>query len=153
MLGDDRVRFCLGCEKNVFNLSALPREEAEALLQARMGGEMCVRFYERSDGTILTQDCPVGAKKKQRKKLALAVAGAGVLAAAAATTFLRSAPRRSTTQGMVAQPAPDEPSVPPLPVEPAPREVKGERVPVMMGLVAPVPQPRPQPKGRTPLTR
>jgi len=169
MLGDDRVRFCLGCEKNVFNLSAMPRQEAEALLQARLGGEMCVRFYERSDGTILTQDCPVGVKKKQRRKLALAVAGAGAMAAAAATTFLRA----TTTQGVAAptgepsfdgrapigvevQPLPVETAIPPIlpvPPEPAPREVKGERLPVMMGVMARTPRPMPHPKGRTPPTR
>src|SRR5579859_2564175 len=32
MIGDDRVRFCLKCDKNVFNLSAMPREDAERLL-------------------------------------------------------------------------------------------------------------------------
>ena len=166
MLGDDRVRFCLGCEKNVFNLSAMPRQDAEALLQARLGGEMCVRFYERSDGTILTQDCPVGVKKKQRRKLALAVAGAGAMAAAAATTFLRA----TTTQGVAApmgepsfdgrapigvevQPLPVETAIPPIlpvPPEPAPREVEGER---MMGVMARTPRPMPHPKGRTPPTR
>ena len=29
MLGDERVRFCTSCEKNVFNLSAMSREETE----------------------------------------------------------------------------------------------------------------------------
>ena len=90
MLGDDRVRFCLGCEKSVYNLSSLAREDAEALLQARLGNDLCIRFYERADGTILTQDCPVGVKKKQRKKLVLAVAGAGAMAAAAASMFFKS---------------------------------------------------------------
>jgi hypothetical protein len=84
------VRFCLGCEKNVYNLSSLPREDAEALLQARLGNDLCVRFYQRADGTILTQDCPVGVQKKQRKKLVLAVAGAGAMAAAAASMFFKT---------------------------------------------------------------
>jgi hypothetical protein len=89
MLGDDRVRFCLGCEKNVFNLSAMKREEAEALLRERLGNDLCVRFYQRTDGTILTEDCPVGVKKKRRKKIALAVAGAGAMALAAATLMAK----------------------------------------------------------------
>ena len=98
MVGDARVRFCLSCEKNVFNLSAMPRAEAEALLQERTNGaELCVRYYQRSDGTLMTADCPVGAKRKRRKKLALAVAGAGALAAAA-TTLLASSQCR-VTQG------------------------------------------------------
>ena len=53
-----------------------------------MLGDERVRFYQRTDGTILTADCPVGVTKKRRKKLALAVAGAGALAAAAATSFM-----------------------------------------------------------------
>ena len=32
MEGDDRVRFCQSCKKNVYNLSALQRSEAEALV-------------------------------------------------------------------------------------------------------------------------
>lgn len=89
MLGDERVRFCLGCEKNVYNLSSMPREAAETLLRERLGNELCVRFYQRADGTILTQDCPEGVKKKRRKKLVLSVAGAGAMAAAAATMFTK----------------------------------------------------------------
>jgi hypothetical protein len=75
MVGDDRTRFCLSCDKNVFNISALPREEAEQFLQDRVGGDVCVRFYQRADGTIMTSDCSVGVKRKRRKK-ALGVAGA-----------------------------------------------------------------------------
>ena len=89
MLGDERVRFCVSCEKNVYNLSAMPREDAERLLQERVGKELCVRFYQRADGTLLTEDCPVGVKKKRRKKLALAVAGAGAMAFAATSMLTR----------------------------------------------------------------
>ena len=80
MLGDERVRFCLSCEKDVYNLSSMAKDDAEALLRDRLGDDLCVRFYQRADGTILTQDCPVGVKKKRTKKLALAVAGAGAMA-------------------------------------------------------------------------
>jgi hypothetical protein len=89
MVGDERVRYCLKCEKNVFNLSAMNRDEAEALLQQRAGGEVCVRYYQRADGTIMTTDCPVGVAKKRRKKVALAVAGAGAMAFAAASMMNR----------------------------------------------------------------
>ncbi len=90
MLGDERVRFCTSCEKNVFNLSAMSREEAEQLIQERIGGEVCVRFYQRADGTIMTQDCPVGVSKKRRKMAVLAAAGAGAMALAATTLFTRT---------------------------------------------------------------
>jgi hypothetical protein len=81
MVGDDRVRFCGSCKKNVYNLSTMRRDEAEALLAEREG-KMCVRFFRRADGTVLTADCPVG-QKKRRRRLALVVAGASALATAA----------------------------------------------------------------------
>ena len=101
MVGDDRVRFCKSCEKNVFNLSAMLAHEAEQLLAERMQGELCVRFYQRADGTVMTQDCPVGVKKKQRRKLAIAVAGAGALAASAAMAFVHREPPEKSC-GLVA---------------------------------------------------
>jgi hypothetical protein len=90
MVGDDHVRFCGQCEKNVYNLSSLPREEAEALLVAREG-KMCVRLYKRVDGTVLTNDCPVGVKKRRRRRAAIAAVGGGMMAAAAALGARESA--------------------------------------------------------------
>ncbi len=83
MVGDDKVRFCGQCEKNVYNLSALPRDEAEALLSAREG-KMCVRLYKRADGTVLTSDCPVGVTRRRRRRAVAGVLGGGLLAAGAA---------------------------------------------------------------------
>ncbi len=83
MKGDDRVRFCGGCEKNVYNLSAMAREEAESLLRAKEGN-LCARLYRRADGTVITADCPVGAKRVRRRRLALATVGGGMLSAMAA---------------------------------------------------------------------
>jgi hypothetical protein len=83
MVGDEHVRFCGQCEKNVYNLSSLPREEAEALLAAKEG-KMCVRLFKREDGTVLTSDCPVGVKKRRRRRAALAAVGGSVMAAVAA---------------------------------------------------------------------
>lgn len=59
MHGDDRSRFCSGCAKNVYNLSALTKSEAETLLLEKEG-KLCVRYFQRPDGTMLTQDCPIG---------------------------------------------------------------------------------------------
>src|SRR5260370_815375 len=59
MEGDDKFRFCKQCRKHVYNLSAMSRLEAEALVE-KTEGRMCVRFYRRADGTVLTDDCPVG---------------------------------------------------------------------------------------------
>jgi hypothetical protein len=61
MAGDDRVRFCGRCGLNVYNLSGMPRAQAEALVEATEA-RICVRFYQRRDGTVLTQDCPRGVR-------------------------------------------------------------------------------------------
>ena len=60
MEGDDRVRFCDECELNLYNLSAMTEDAARKLVEEREG-RLCVRFYQREDGTVLTSDCPVGA--------------------------------------------------------------------------------------------
>lgn len=66
MHGDARKRFCSACQLNVYNLSAMTRREAENLLM-NSEGRLCVRFYRRADGTILTENCPVGwARIRQR---------------------------------------------------------------------------------------
>jgi hypothetical protein len=66
MRGDERVRFCHLCSLNVYNLSAMTRREAERLV-ARSEGRLCVRFYRRADGTMLTQSCPVGLRALKRR--------------------------------------------------------------------------------------
>lgn len=65
MKGDERTRFCATCTKNVYNLSGMSRSEAEKLIRAKEG-ELCVRFYRRADGTIITDDCPVGLRAVRR---------------------------------------------------------------------------------------
>lgn len=69
MYGDDRKRFCGECKLNVYNLSGMTRDEAERLV-TNAEGRLCVRYYQRADGSVITQDCPVGwAKVKQRTKV------------------------------------------------------------------------------------
>jgi hypothetical protein len=63
---DERVRFCSQCNLNVYNLSGMTRSEAEALLTCTER-RLCVRFYRRSDGTILTQNCPIGLRAIKRR--------------------------------------------------------------------------------------
>jgi hypothetical protein len=62
MEGDDRIRFCDECELNVYNLSDMAEDAALKLVEEREG-RLCVRFYQREDGTVLTSDCPVGADR------------------------------------------------------------------------------------------
>jgi hypothetical protein len=84
MIGSDRVRFCGRCNLNVYNLSAMTRNQAESLIAANEG-RLCVRFYRRRDGSIITQDCPVGLRAVQARLSSFAKA-----CAAAALTFLAS---------------------------------------------------------------
>lgn len=137
MLGDERVRFCVSCEKNVYNLSEMTRADAEALLASRGEGELCVRYYQRADGTVMTTDCPVGVTKKRRKKLALAVAGAGAMAAATLTALTRgtTCPSVGVVQG-----APEARVEPSAPARPFPA-IMGSAIPRP---IAP-PEARPQP--------
>jgi hypothetical protein len=62
----ERVRFCSQCNLNVYNLSDMSRQEAEALIN-KTEGRLCVRFYRKADGSILTQNCPVGLKAIKRR--------------------------------------------------------------------------------------
>ena len=59
MQGNERKRFCSECKLSVYNLSGMTRYDAENLLRLSEG-RLCVRYYQRADGTILTADCPVG---------------------------------------------------------------------------------------------
>lgn len=77
MQGSDLVRHCGQCQRHVYQLSALTRPEAEALVQQHEG-RLCVRFFRRTDGTVLTADCPIGLRSV-RRRLARAVAGMAAL--------------------------------------------------------------------------
>jgi hypothetical protein len=66
MMGDERVRFCQQCSLNVYNLSSMTRREAEALI-SNTEGRLCVRYYRRRDGTVLTKNCPEGLRAIKRR--------------------------------------------------------------------------------------
>jgi len=78
MAGDERVRFCSDCNRNVYNFSAMTGREIESLLASREG-RVCARLFRRSDGTILTADCPVGVRAVVRR--VSRIAGAALTAA------------------------------------------------------------------------
>ncbi len=56
MKGSDTVRLCEQCRKNVYNVSAMSREEAEKFITKTNGTE-CIQLWTRADGTIVTSDC------------------------------------------------------------------------------------------------
>lgn len=79
MDGGERVRFCSDCERSVYNLSGMSREEAAALI-AEHEGRLCVRLYRRSDGTILTQNCPAGVRAERFAAIRKTAAAASFVA-------------------------------------------------------------------------
>jgi len=72
MAGDDRRRFCRQCKLHVYDLSDMPRAEAQAFVN-QAEGRTCIRLFRRDDGTLLTRDCPVGLRAL-RQRLVRAVA-------------------------------------------------------------------------------
>lgn len=94
MAGDQKTRFCGQCTLNVHNFSAMTEQEVLRLL-AESEGRVCGRFYLRRDGTILTQDCPVGiaAMRRRLARLVGSVAAA-VIFAAGVVSFFRPGPAR-----------------------------------------------------------
>ena len=53
MFGNDDVRFCHHCAKNVHNLSAITRKQAKRLV-AQSKGNLCIQYIRRPDGRIQT---------------------------------------------------------------------------------------------------
>ncbi len=142
MLGDERKRFCGECKLNVYNLSGMTRYDAEHLLRLSEG-RLCVRYFQRPDGSILTQDCPVGwAKVKQRVSIFAAAAFSLVVSLFASFSFFgffdrkleygrrlplpyaTPTPNYGSTMGNIAIPTPTPKT------SPTPRELMGD---VMIG--------------------
>ena len=142
MRGDAQVRFCKHCSLNVYNLSAMSREQAERLV-AETEGRMCVRFYRRLDGTVVTQDCE-GALKLAAKRFgrfartATAVVLTAALAPLGFSRWLGAAPTEKSSAAL-----------PTLCVEPPDRHPAkmGEPLAIMGDMIAPparAPQPGPR---------
>ncbi len=56
MRGGEQARFCGQCRQHVYQLSSMSKEEAEALIHQKEG-KLCVRFFRRPDGSVVTRDC------------------------------------------------------------------------------------------------
>ena len=120
MSGDGRKRFCGECKLHVYNLSGMTRYDAENLLRLSEG-RLCVRYYQRADGTILTADCPVGwAKVKQRVSIFAAAAFTLVLSLFGAMFLVSMISRKQVVGQIGSYPRPT----------PTPREVP------LMGAIA-----------------
>jgi hypothetical protein len=86
MIGDDRARFCDECHLHVYNIAELTRAEAETLI-ATTEGRVCARIYRRSDGTVITRDCPVGLRALRRRMARSATAIFAAVMALATSVF------------------------------------------------------------------
>jgi len=135
MIGNERNRFCSQCNLNVYNLSGMTRAQAEHLI-VNNEGRLCVRYYRRADGSIITRDCPVGLRAIKRRVSAItrAVASA-VLTFFAGLGIYEGATVLTRRQEMIGA----IPVVRPAPV--------GPTEPILMGAMV-APPPTPQMMGR-----
>jgi hypothetical protein len=79
MVGTERERFCSSCALNVYNISSMSSLEAERFLAERAGSKVCVQFFRRKDGTILSDNCPKGLRAmRDRSKQILRIASSFV---------------------------------------------------------------------------
>ena len=72
MKGDDRARFCDSCQLNVFNVSEMTESEVRGLVSKFGKDRLCIKLYKRTDGTVLTRDCPVGLRTIRQRAFSLA---------------------------------------------------------------------------------
>ncbi len=151
MQGDERKRHCGECKLNVYNLSGMTKYDAENLLRLAEG-RLCVRYVQRADGTILTQDCPVGWAKVKQSISVFAAAAFAMIFSVLGSVFVLSlfsgekevvgrmpipfatpTPRAVPLMGAIAMPSPT----------PGPRVKMGELKAV------PTPTPKASPERRT----
>lgn len=140
MTGDEQRRFCGACRLHVYDLSAMRREDAEALVASRREGErMCVRLARRPDGRVVTDDCgPV--RRAIRRRALRAKAAAMALFAMFFPAWATACSRTQTAAPtQVPAPCPDDPHMGNV----APPRLMGEmEPPEMLGRIAAPPAPR-----------
>jgi hypothetical protein len=118
-------RFCGKCTKSVHDLSSMEEHEARALLKARAGSHMCVRYEHDADGAI-----------RFRRPAVLATALAGV-ALAACTPH-----EPARTEVNWTQPLEQQFHTPSVPVTPMAKAPIPDPVPTLKGEIA-APEPAP----------
>ena len=97
MVGNDQVRFCSHCSLSVTNLSSMTRSDARRLVR-ESGGRLCIRYYRRPDGSVLT--APAARLQQIARRVSKLAAGAF----GAVLTLSASASAQTGTQtGVAAQ--------------------------------------------------
>ena len=132
MYGSNRQRYCGECKLNVYNLSEMTKQEAEHLI-ANAEGRLCARFYRRTDGTIITKDCPVGWQAFKRNVSRFWTAAASVVLAALSGIGITSLLMKKTDPPLMGKMTIEKPEVPmtcppPRPVQIEPRAIMGDVV-------------------------
>lgn len=81
MTGTDRERTCHTCQTKVYNLNAMTKSDAEAFLQSKIdnGESYCLKLSRRTDGTIITKDCPISRQIFDRSQRQIKIAVAAIL--------------------------------------------------------------------------
>jgi hypothetical protein len=104
MKGSDEERFCGQCHLHVYNISSMTRAEALRIIQNRED-RLCIKFYRRRDGTIMTSNCPKGLRAVKRRivklpaaLLAAILSAPGWLTNASASSSLHESNARQTAQ-------------------------------------------------------
>jgi hypothetical protein len=136
MYGNDRMRHCGQCKLNVYNLSGMTRQAAEDLV-TNAEGRVCVRFYRRTDGTVITENCPIGwARVKQRARIYATAAFSLIMTLLGGLFVVSSFSKQSKTTevGVLVKPTPT----------PTPDDSH-----VIMGAIAYRPTPTPERKTAT----
>jgi hypothetical protein len=114
MGGDERVRRCARCHRDVYDLALMTHAEIETLF-VKAGGVPCVRLRRRPDGRVVTADCPVPPPSIARRVVQTAVAGAMLGASAAAGAAIHSAYTDSSLGHAYVAPPPMELLPAPIP--------------------------------------
>jgi hypothetical protein len=154
--GDDRVRHCGLCDKNVYNLAGMSRGEATNLVADREGS-VCIRMFRRNDGTVLTADCPVGvraalaaAARRARREVVFAAA-ASLAAVAALVAFLGGPASRKACAAVdaartgILQRVEPPPMPPPMPPSMPTMGAVAPPVPETRAIMGELPAPSPPP--------
>ncbi len=95
MTGGDQIRFCQSCEKNVYNLSAMPRREARKLV-AQNAGKICVRYVRLPNGKVQTADTKLYKIAGRASRLAAGILGASLTLSAIANAQTQPPPKSAT---------------------------------------------------------
>lgn len=101
MRGDDAVRTCTRCDREVFDTARMTIGQTEALVAAR-GPSACTSLRRRSDGTAMFEDCAVGAAGVWTRRAGalvatVAIVGAGLALVTMPPPRIRTVPTRSIT--------------------------------------------------------